>query len=176
MVTGYRLLSSPFRIFSCCFFLLKLTAVENKEEKISFNETFNRAKEESDTYVIYSNPCFEYWLMLHLNYIDSDLHRHVCQDKVKGICNQKRAERGEHPLHDDDYKSDPDLFEYFGGVAGLKIACDNARKRFEKETERKDNISPKNYSNEYFAAKAPCTNMFELLEALQEYASTHQKS
>jgi hypothetical protein len=136
-------------------------AVENSKEKESFNETLRRAEPESNIYVIYANPCFEYWLFLHTEYTDSDLHRHGFQEKFKDICNKKRGLAGKPPLHGDDYKSDPDLFDYLNGLEGVAEACRKAKKRFENE------VPP--FSKIHYAKNAPCTNMFELINALQIY-------
>jgi len=117
------------------------------------------------------NPCFEYWLMLHGDFIDSDLHRSMFQSKVKDVCNQKRMENKMELLHDDKYKTDPMLYEYFGGYKNSKTARKYALKRFtENGRQSKPAKQIKSFSSEYYANKAPCTNMFELLDALDEYA------
>lgn len=138
-------------------------AVEQPSAKQSFNTTFSRALNESNITVIYSNPCFEYWLLLHLDYLDSDLHRHICQDKVKEKCNKERLLRKLSPLHDDDYKADLNLFEYFGGMDGVCKARVNAKKRFKNETYPHASVK--------CSRNAPCTNMFVLLDELDEFAN-----
>ena len=135
-------------------------AVDQPNEKESFNNTFKRV-EELDYYIIYSNPCFEYWLMLHKSYSDSDLHRDDYQNKVKEICNQKLKCLGKPAIHDDGYKSDPNLFEYFGGLEGSKVARHNAKRRFDKAE------GP--FATAKHAKNTPCTNFFELLDAIDEY-------
>jgi len=146
-------------------------AEEQKEAKASFNITFKRAKKESDFIVIYSNPCFEYWLLLHNDFIDSNLQRNIFQEKVKDICNKKRADKKMEPLHDDKYKSDPMLYEYFGGYNNSRQARKYAIKRFAENGKQSKPIkSIKSFSSEYYANKTPCTNMFELLDALDKYA------
>ena len=144
-------------------------AAEQSNEKDSFNKTFLRMKEESNYYIIYSNPCFEYWLLLHTDYYDSNLHRHICQSKVEKLVNEKRNEVGLPKLHGDEYKTDPNLFEYFGGLAGSQIARRNARARFTKE----QGINPTGelFSSIKHAELIPCTNIFELLNALDTYAA-----
>jgi len=145
-------------------------AAEHHSVKSSFNKTFERASKESGYYVIYSNPCFEFWLLLHTGYRDSDLHRHVYQKKVKEICNQKRNESGLPILHGDDYKTDPMLFEYFGGLEGAHVACNNAKKRFDKESKTGNDNGP--FSTLKHASNIPCSNMFELLYALEKFATS----
>jgi len=149
-------------------------AAERLNEKESFSNTFRRAKEESDYKVIYSNPCFEYWLMLHTAYMDSDLHRHSYQRKVKAICNQKRKDAGLEQLHGDDYKADPMLFDYFGGYEGSLTARRNAQKRFDKED--KTGKAKGSFSTTEHAKGVPCTNFFELLDSLDEFAAFIRKS
>jgi len=149
-------------------------AVEHSKAKDSFNKTFGRAKDESDYYVIYSNPCVEYWFLLHTSYSDSDYHRSVCQEKVKNICNKKREEAGLSRLHEDDYKSEPMLFEYIGGLEGVCIACRNAKTRFDREDKSGSAVGP--FSTIHHASQRPCTNLFELLQALDEFAERiHEK-
>jgi len=147
-------------------------AAEHSGVKNSFDKTFSRARKESDYKVIYSNPCFEYWLMLHIGYFDSDLHRHEYQEKTKQICNRKREESGLSRLHDYEYKNDDMLFEYFGGMDGSRVACSHALARFKEDKKSKKEGS---FSSERYAKNAPCTNFFELLDALNAYAALLNK-
>jgi len=143
-------------------------AAEQKEAKISFNNTFKRANDDANFHVIYSNPCIEYWLMLHLAYNDSDLHRSNFQEMVKNVCNRKREEQRLEPLHDDKFKTDPCIFCYFGGKCGSNQARKHALKRFNISNHKK--IINKSFSSECYSIKAPYTNMFELLDELDQYA------
>ena len=74
---------------------------------------------------------------------------------------RKKADKpvGEH----DDYKTDPDLFELLGGIEGVKIACERAKKRIPK--------LPRYTGKSFKCSKyCPGTNFYFLIEELQDLA------
>lgn len=82
---------------------------------------------------------------------------------IKEKCNKERSLRKLPPLHDDDYKADESLCEYFGGVEGVCKARENAKKRFKSETYPHSSVK--------CSQNAPCTNIFVLLDELDKFAN-----
>ena len=125
-------------------------------------KTFDEASvagEQAGIPVFYSIPCFEYWLLLHRNYMDMDLSSAQCIEKVKRHINDSRAAKGKPALTKSAYKTDLDLFAYFDGLDGVKTAKRNAQKRFSYKKPPKKASSIK-----------PSSNLYLLLDELEKLA------
>lgn len=132
---------------------------KDKEECASFNRTFWRAWDESDTKVIYFNPCFEYWLILHEQNYQVDSDQQECQSTFQRIYEKKCKACGRTLDEKSDYKTDPTLFELLGGLDGAKCAAARAKAQLPNP--------PKFGDKSFICAKTcPGTNIFLLLEEL----------
>ena len=109
----------------------------------SFDDAFVAGRQ-AGIYVYYSIPAFEYWLLLHNNPVDADLSRVDCSNKAKEYINKKRKDKNKPPLRKTAYKTDADLFLYFGGLDGADRAEQNARRRWVngKLPERPSTVKP----------------------------------
>ena len=130
----------------------------NRKTINSFDEAFEIGKQ-VDIFVYYSIPSFEYWLLLHNDFLDANLTREVCADKVKNYVNAKRKEKGQARLHGEKHKTEPGLFFCFGGIDGANRARENATKRWS------NGYPPKKPSD-----VRPSTNFYLLLDALKDFS------
>ena len=124
----------------------------------SFDDAFAAGKEAGIS-VYYSIPSFEYWLLPHNNPIDANLSRVDCSSRVKEYINKKRKDEGKPRLHKEKYKTDDNLFLYFGGLDGADRAEQNAKKRWinGKMPEKPSSVKPS-------------TNLYDLLDKLKRFA------
>jgi RloB-like protein len=66
-------------------------------------DTHDKVKESIDNLgkssvkVAYSNPCFELWLILHLQDFDKPVDHHQVQKHLEGICSDYSASSGKNP-------------------------------------------------------------------------------
>ena len=137
------------------------------EKGKSTHTTFDEASEigaNVEIEVYYSIPSFEFWLLLHLNFYQNNMTRFQCQDIVKDHVNKMRKEQGHAILSGDKYKTTPDIFEYFGGISGAKLAKTHALKLFKKGQPPKKPSSVK-----------PSTNIFLLMDELYKLAQRQNK-
>lgn len=136
-------------------------ACKDKEECASFNRIFWRAWEESDARVIFSNPCFEYWLILHEQDYQVDSDQLECQRTFQRIYEKKCKDSGRPLDEKSDYKTDPTLFDLLGGLDGAKLAATRAKRQLP--------VSPKFGDKSFSCSKlCPSTNIFLLLEKLEK--------
>ena len=135
----------------------------DKGKAAAFDETSQTGKS-TGIFVFYSIPCFEYWLLLHNNYIDSNLSVAECAKKVKEFINAKRKEQGKELLHGARYKTDADIYLYFHGQEGTEQAIKNAKKRFENSE------MPQKPSS-----VQPSSNLYLLFEQLKELSESRSK-
>ena len=115
-----------------------------------------------DIHVFYTIPSFEYWLLLHHEFEQSDLTRAACLKKVFEYTNRKRKECGKPPLRKkEDVKTDPDLFSYFGGLDGVQKAMKWA-----------EMLLPSGQLPLKPSSIKPSTNMHVLMEKIQDFAAS----
>ena len=103
--------------------------------------------------VAWSNQSFEYWLFLHFNYSDSDLHRHEWNEKLDELFKL-------YNLSLDGYeKNNKDLYDLLDSFGGVETAIKNAKRRM---AEYKDGeCKPSEYK--------PGTTVHILVEELRKY-------
>lgn len=99
--------------------------VFDKDDFIDFDIAVRTAKQKG-YHVAWSNQSFEFWLYLHFNYTDSDLHRNVINEKLNTIFKEKGLNKGIYE------KNIPDIFELVTKDGGLEIAVSNAEKLMKK--------------------------------------------
>lgn len=116
--------------------------------------------EQADFSVYYSIPSFEFWLLLHLNLVTSDLSRDVCLDKVKKHVNDIRKRNKKTLLRNAEIKTDPDLYKYFDGKDGVERAKKHALELWD------DKLPPKKPSS-----VRPSSNMYLLMDDIKEFAA-----
>jgi len=58
---------------------------ESKEQEVAFKNNLNKAKKEGFETIV-SNPCYEYWLLLHFKYSSSPFENY---DKIKTALNKE---------------------------------------------------------------------------------------
>ena len=103
--------------------------------------------------VAWSNQSFEYWIYLHFNYSDANLHRKEWKVKLDELFKT-------HELSKDGYsKNIENLFELLDSFGGVRRAIDYAKKRMADFNSEKD--KPSKY--------APGTMVHILVEKLRKY-------
>ena len=124
----------------------------DKDDFLDFDSAIENGKNKGYS-IGWSNQSFEYWLFLHFEYSDSDLHRHEWNKKLDELFKQ-------YHLADDCYekniKNIYDLLESFGGV---DTAIKNAKRRmsnFDTKTDKPSEFTPG-------------TMVYPLVEQLREY-------
>jgi len=86
------------------------------------------------------------------------------QKKARGAhVNTKRKEAGKPKLNKEQFKACPEIFTYFGGLEGVKMAATNAAKLLPKGTPKKPSLVK------------PSSNMHLLMKEIEELAKS-QKS
>lgn len=131
-------------------------AINNKEncketwvvfDKDEFDiENAIKLAEENNINVAWSNECFELWLLLHFNFIDTAMDRKVSLHKLKELFKKKFGI---------DYdKNDKEIYSVL--KQNIKMAISNAKKQH--QIVKRDCRSP-NRSN-------PCTTVYKLVEKL----------
>ncbi|MEZ4453176.1 MAG: RloB family protein [Nannocystaceae bacterium] len=98
----------------------------------------------------WSNQAFEVWYLLHFEYFDGRLHRHLVQEKVGELLKRHGLRRGYR-------KNDPDLY------SALHSRQPSALRNAESLA-RTHAIAP--YGEAAPAAANPCTTVYRLVEAL----------
>ena len=101
----------------------------------------------------WSNQSFEYWLFLHFNYSDADLHRHEWNEKLNDLFKQY------HLTVDGYEKNLENLYSLLDSIDGVNTAIRNAKRRMERFREGIDKPS----------AYAPGTMLHVLVEQLKAY-------
>lgn len=110
----------------------------------ALNKRFSSEGRDITFHALWSNECFELWLLLHFCYMDSNISREEYRQKLSEYLGR----------HYD--KADRSIFEELR--PRLNDAIRNARKLIESY----DADAP-------VSQKAPCTTFYELLEALRSY-------
>lgn len=124
----------------------------DKDDFIDFDAAISRGK--SKGYSIgWSNQSFEYWLFLHFNYSDSNLHRNEWNSKLDELFCQ-------YNLTSDGYaKNLENLYDLLDSIDGVETAIRNAKRRM---AQFKDGIDkPSGF--------APGTTVYLLAEQLRSY-------
>ena len=100
----------------------------------------------------WSNQSFEYWLFLHFNYSDSNLHRYEWNEKLDVLFK-------EYGLSEDGYqKNYEDLYDMLDSFGGVNTAIKNAKRRMSEFAES-------DVPSEF----APGTTVHILVEELRKY-------
>ena len=118
--------------------------------------------------VIYSIPSFEYWLLLHNNPLSDSLSRQRCFQKALNYVNDVRKQRSEVPLRKRDFKTNPDLYSYFGGKNGAESAKKHAKARWSEEGLENPPHKP--------SSVRPSTNFYLLLDELEKKAKSEKQN
>lgn len=124
----------------------------DKDEFLDFDSAIING--ENKGYSIgWSNQSFEYWLFLHFNYSDANLHRYEWNEKLDGLFIQNN-------LTTDGYEKNlENLYELLDSIDGVKTAIHNAKRRMEGFREGIDKPS----------AYSPGTMVYKLVEQLRGY-------
>ncbi len=118
---------------------------------VNFNFAIDKAKQ-NNIIPLWSNECFELWLLLHFNYIDSNISRNDYYDKLKTLTKSKT------------YKKNLEtIFDEVNGIDGLLIAYKNAKRLFN------------NYKGNSYKDMAPCTTVFELIDEINKVINVLKK-
>ena len=103
--------------------------------------------------VAWSNQSFEYWIYLHFNYSDSDLHRHEWNAKLDELFKT-------YGLNENGYsKNIENIYGLLDSFGGVQAAINNAKRRMSGFDSEKD--KPSKY--------APGTKVYILVEQLRKY-------
>lgn len=130
----------------------EIWVVFDKDDFADFDSAIDRAKEKG-YHVAWSNPSFEYWLYLHFNYNDSNLHRHDWNEKLNEIFLQRQLGEGKYQKN---YK---DIYDIVDRNDGVNTAIRNAKKRMANYNHKK--CRPSNF--------APGCTVYLLVEMLKRY-------
>lgn len=101
----------------------------------------------------WSNQCFEYWLFLHFEYSDSDLHRSQWVEKLTSLF--KTNHLTEHGYE----KNLENLYDLLDSIDGITTAIKNAKRRMADYREGIDRPSD----------VSPGTTVYLLVEELRDY-------
>lgn len=124
----------------------------DKDDFLDFDSAIEYGK--SKGYSIgWSNQCFEYWLFLHFEYSDADLHRSQWCLKLSKFFK-------EYNLTDNGYEKNQDnLYELLDSIGGVQTAINNAKRRMSEYREGIDRPSK----------MSPGTTVHLLVEQLRSY-------
>lgn len=118
---------------------------------MNFNFAIDKAKQ-NNIIPLWSNECFELWLLLHFNYMDSNISRNDYYEKLKDLTKSKKYE-----------KNMDNIFEEVNGINGILKAYKNAKKLY------------KTYKNQSYKDMAPCTTVFELIDEINKVINVLKK-
>ena len=118
---------------------------------MNFNFAIDKAKQ-NNIIPLWSNECFELWLLLHFNYMDSNISRNDYYEKLKDLTKSKKYE-----------KNMDNIFEEVNGINGALKAYKNAKKLY------------KIYKNQSYKDMAPCTTVFELIDEINKVINVLKK-
>lgn len=118
---------------------------------MNFNKAIDKAKQ-NNIIPLWSNECFELWLLLHFNYMDSNISRNDYYEKLKDLTTSKTYE-----------KNMDNIFEEVNGINGTLKAYKNAKKLY------------KIYKNQSYKDMAPCTTVFELIDEINKVINVLKK-
>ncbi len=109
--------------------------VFDKDDFLDFDSAIELGKSKGFS-IGWSNQCFEYWIFLHFEYSDSDLHRSQGYEKLDKLFI-------EHGLTSDGYnKNLPNLYELLDSIEGINTAIKNAKRRMADYDSETDPPSP----------------------------------
>jgi len=108
---------------------------------------------------------FEFWLLLHLNFLSANLDKGQCLERVKNHVNEIRKKNNQPPLRSAEIKTDPNLYDYFGGKSGVENAKVNALKLWTPGSPPKKPSSVR-----------PSSNMYLLMDKIKEFAEKQKRS
>lgn len=124
----------------------------DKDDFLDFDSAIDLAKSKGYS-VGWSNQSFEYWLFLHFEYSDSDLHRSQWNEKLSELFIKNN-------LSTSGYKKNLDnLYELLESIDGIKTAIGNATRRM---ADYRDGIDKP-------SEICPGTTVHELVEELYDY-------
>lgn len=118
---------------------------------MNFNFAIDKAKQ-NNIIPLWSNECFELWLLLHFNYMDSNISRNDYYEKLKDLTKNKKYE-----------KNMDNIFDEVNGINGALKAYKNAKKLYKK------------YKNQSYKDMAPCTTVFELIDEINKVINVLKK-
>ena len=118
---------------------------------MNFNFAIDKAKQ-NNIIPLWSNECFELWLLLHFNYMDSNISRNDYYEKLKDLTKSKKYE-----------KNMDNIFDEVNGINGALKAYKNAKKLY------------KTYKNKPYKDMAPCTTVFELIDEINKVINVLKK-
>ena len=125
--------------------------VFDKDDFQNFDQAIKEGKDKG-YHIAWSNQSFEYWIYLHFDYSDANLHRQKWNTKLDELFKS-------HGLSKDGYgKNIKNLYELLDSFDGVQTAIKNAKKRMA-------DFSPNNKPSKY----APGTTVHILVEELREY-------
>lgn len=125
--------------------------VFDKDDFLDFDDAISKGKSKGFK-IAWSNQSFEYWLFLHFNYSDSDLHRHEWNEKLDVLFKDYGLSKNGYE------KNNVDLYNLLDSIDGVQNAIKNAKRRM---SEYKDEIKPSEF--------APGTTVHILVEELINY-------
>jgi hypothetical protein len=124
----------------------------DKDDFSDFDDAVEIGKQKGYS-VGWSNQCFEYWIYLHFEYCDSDLHRSEWVKKLDALF-------VDYGLTENGYeKNMENLYELLNSFGGIGTAIKNAKRRMSDYDEAKQKPSE----------MAPGTMVFKLVEELIKY-------
>ena len=118
---------------------------------MNFNFAIDKAKK-NNIIPLWSNECFELWLLLHFNYMDSNVSRNDYYEKLKDLTKSKTYD-----------KNMKNIFDEVNGINGALKAYKNAKKLY------------KTYKNKPYKDMAPCTTVFELIDEINKVINVLKK-
>jgi hypothetical protein len=126
--------------------------VFDKDDFLDFDEAIIEAKKRGYE-VAWSNQCFEYWLCLHFEYCDADLHRDDWFNKLSGYFKKYKINNGKYE------KNYSEFYKEMEKLGNVNRAVSNAKCRMSNFVLDKCNPS----------ACRPATTVHLLVEKLMLY-------
>lgn len=138
-------------------------AYKDDRKRESFNDTFQRAREGGYIDVIYSIPCFEYWILLHYDYCQSDLDQTTCQKKVLDIVNEERKKQQKNVLDLEKLKT----YDYLNELNLLPGPKMERAEKYARKIFMDINNRPLPADGGLCSSIRPSTNFFEIINAIK---------
>lgn len=118
---------------------------------MNFNKAIDKAKQ-NNIIPLWSNECFELWLLLHFNYMESNISRNDYYEKLRDLTKSKKY-----------VKNMDNIFDEVNGINGTLKAYKNAKKLY------------KTYKNQPYKDMAPCTTVFILIDEINNVINVIKK-
>lgn len=147
-------------------------AARDEKSFTSFCKAFRLAKD-AGYHVIVNVPCFEYWLLLHLQDCQANWTWEVCEQRFKEEVNKLRKQRALSLYSKEEHKSDPDLFVLLGGIDGAHEAKKRAERLAQQrgyELQKLTTLTEDRARRLYQDIACPSTSMSVLLNRLERLA------